>query len=57
MYLIFLAGQSGATPVYLVGAVVLIVVVFLFSMFRRYKRCPSDQILVVYGKTGGESSS
>ncbi|KAA3642436.1 MAG: flotillin family protein [Bacteroidetes bacterium] len=55
--LIFLAGQSGATPTYLVGAFVLIIVVFLYSMFRRYKRCPSDQILVVYGKTGGDSSS
>ncbi|WP_373419398.1 MULTISPECIES: flotillin family protein [Aquimarina] len=29
----------------------------MFSMFRRYKRCPSDKVLVVYGKTGGESSS
>ncbi len=26
--------------------------VLIFSMFRRYKRCPSDRILVVYGKVG-----
>ncbi|WP_394331574.1 flotillin family protein [Crocinitomix catalasitica] len=26
-------------------------------MFRRYKRCPSDKILVVYGKTGGDESA
>ena len=45
--------QAGPTGVYLVGAVVLIFVVFIFSMFRRYKRCPSDKILVIYGKTGG----
>jgi flotillin len=49
--------QSAMPGVMLVGAVVLIIVVFLFSMFRRYKRCPSDKILVVYGKTGGEGSA
>lgn len=36
--------------------VILVAVVFLFilliSLFRRYKRCPSDRILVVYGKVG-----
>ncbi len=36
--------------------VVAIAIVFffilVFSMFRRYKRCPSDRILVVYGKVG-----
>lgn len=26
--------------------------ILIFSMFRRYKRCPSDRILVVYGKVG-----
>ena len=31
-------------------ALVLTTVIFLAS---RYKRCPSDQILVIYGKTGG----
>ncbi len=32
-------------------------VVIFFSLTKRYKRCPSDQILVVYGKTGGDGSS
>ncbi|HYG04050.1 MAG TPA: SPFH domain-containing protein [Chryseosolibacter sp.] len=36
------------------------VVAFLFimiaSFLRRYKRCPSDRILVVYGKVGGGSA-
>jgi flotillin len=36
-------------------------VAFLFMMlvsfFRRYKRCPSDRILVVYGKVGGGGSA
>jgi len=49
--------QSGLTGVYLVGAVIFILVVFFFSMIRRYKRCPSDRILVIYGKTGGGKSA
>ena len=49
--------QSAPTGVYLIGAVILIIVVFFFSMIRRYKRCPSDRILVVYGKTGGGKSA
>lgn len=57
MNFILLSSQSGISGIYLVGAVVLIFVVFIFSMFRRYKRCPSDQVLVVYGKTSGEASS
>lgn len=38
----------------LIGITVAIVFLFvmLMSMFRRYKRCPSDRILVVYGKVG-----
>src|SRR5215216_7097435 len=40
--------------------IVAIAVVFIFiiivSFFRRYKRCPSDRILVVYGKVGGGSA-
>lgn len=54
---LILAADSGSSGVSLVLAVVLIFVVFLFSMFRRYKRCPSDRILVVYGKTGGQASA
>lgn len=40
---------------YLVIAVIAAVVVvfmLLVSLFKRYKRCPSDRILVVYGKVG-----
>lgn len=57
MNIFSLFAGSGVTGIYLVAAVILIFVVFMFSMFRRYKRCPSDKVLVVYGKTGGESSS
>ncbi|SNR54050.1 flotillin family protein [Lutibacter flavus] len=54
---ILLPLQAGLTGVYLVGAIIFIIVVFFFSMIRRYKRCPSDRILVVYGKTGGGQSA
>lgn len=38
----------------LTGTIIAVIFFFvlLFSMFRRYKRCPSDRILVVYGKIG-----
>ena len=39
-----------------IGAVVLIVMSMLF-LISRYKRCPSDKILVVYGKTSGGASA
>ncbi len=35
----------------IVAAIIFIVIIF-FAFLRRYKRCPSDQILVVYGKVG-----
>ncbi len=48
---------EGLPSIIAVLAPFIIVLVFLFSMFRRYKRCPSDQILVIYGKTGGGKSA
>lgn len=35
-----------------IAAAILFVFILIISMFRRYKRCPSDRILVVYGKVG-----
>lgn len=35
-----------------IAAAVVFVFILLMSMFNRYKRCPSDKILVVYGKVG-----
>jgi flotillin len=35
-----------------IAAAVLFLFTLIISMFRRYKRCPSDRILVVYGKVG-----
>lgn len=36
---------------------VFFVFIVLVTFFRRYKRCPSDRILVVYGKVGGGDSA
>ncbi len=38
----------------LVLVVVILVIIFItiLALFSRYKRCPSDKILVIYGKTG-----
>ena len=46
-----------SSGVYLLAAAVFILFIFFISMMRRYKRCPSDKILVVYGKTGGGKSA
>lgn len=47
-------GQEGGMSFFLVASVaaVLFIIVILVGVFRRYKRCPSDQILVVYGRVG-----
>lgn len=49
-----------STGVGSIGLLVVILVVVVFATFsfviRRYRRCPSDKILVVYGKTGGGSA-
>lgn len=38
--------------------IVFVVIVFItiLALFTRYKRCPSDKILVIYGKTGKTSA-
>lgn len=36
----------------IIGLVLLVVLMFLFFV-SRYKRCPSDKLLVIYGRTGG----
>jgi flotillin len=42
----------GEYVVLLITAVVIFIFVLIVSFFRRYKRCPSDRVLVVYGKVG-----
>ncbi|MEQ9402911.1 MAG: SPFH domain-containing protein [Cyclobacteriaceae bacterium] len=36
----------------IIGAVAVFIFILLIGLFQRYKRCPSDRILVIYGKVG-----
>ena len=38
--------------VVMVSIAVLFLFIIIVAMVKRYKRCPSDRILVVYGKVG-----
>jgi flotillin len=44
---------------WVIGVVAAVIVAFSFFMMlmRRYKRCPSNRILVIYGKVGGGNTS
>ncbi len=42
----------GSSIIFIVSIAVFFVFILIVSFFRRYKRCPSDRILVVYGKVG-----
>lgn len=41
----------------LIGVLVLVLFSLTTFLLAQYKRCPSDKILVIYGKTGTESSA
>ena len=43
--------------VYVIAAFVILVVSTIMFLASRYKRCPSDRILVIYGKVGRDQSS
>ena len=40
-----------------IGFAILFFFIIIITFIRRYKRCPSDRILVVYGKVGGGNSA
>ena len=42
---------------YLIVVAVVVAIVLLVSIINRYRRCPSDKILVVYGTTGNKGSA
>lgn len=44
-------------PLLAIGFAILFVFIILITFIRRYKRCPSDRILVVYGKVGSGNSA
>ena len=41
----------------LIGTVagIIFLIIIISSLFKRYKRCPSDKILVVFGKVGSNA--
>ena len=41
----------------IIAVAAVFIFVMLIGIFRRYKRCPSDRILVVYGKVGSAKGS
>jgi len=45
------------TIMIVIGAILVLAFLFLIFFLSRYKRCPSDKILVVYGKTNGQASA
>ena len=46
-------GLFSVGPLMLVVSIVLLIAFFLAILVKQYKRCPSNRILVVYGKVGG----
>src|SRR5690554_4055780 len=48
-------GTSGFYVIAIAAAILFIFILF-FSLLKRYKRCPSDRILVVYGKVGASAT-
>ena len=54
---ITLQGLGGFGPLITIGFVILFIFILFIVLIRRYKRCPSDRILVVYGKVSGGKSA
>jgi len=48
---------AGGASLMAIGFAILFFFIIIISFIRRYKRCPSDRILVVYGKVGSGSSA
>ena len=57
IYNTILQFESFLRPTTTIVVAVLILIVLFTAFIRRYKRCPSDRILVVYGKVGGGQSA
>ncbi len=45
-----------ASPLLLIVVAAIVIFVTISALVSRYKRCPSDKILVIYGRTGGASA-
>lgn len=44
------------TPILIIIVAAIVIFVTISALIARYKRCPSDKILVIYGRTGGTSA-
>lgn len=44
------------SPILIIVVAAIVIFVTISALVSRYKRCPSDKILVIYGKTGGTSA-
>ena len=44
------------TQIIIIVVAAFVLFVTFVTLISRYKRCPSDKILVIYGKTGGTSA-
>lgn len=48
--------ESFSSPMFIIIVLAIVVFVTILALASRFKRCPSDKILVVYGRTGGSSA-
>lgn len=53
---IFAAASPGGVAM-LIAALLVILFILVITFISRYKKCPPDQIMVVYGKTGKQRAS
>ena len=54
--MILLAGISGGAIAAIIIVLVLIIASIVLLFLTRYKKCPSDKIMVIYGKIGKDSN-
>lgn len=53
-------GQPESNPLWWLGVIGALLLLFLFVaifVIRQYKRCPSNRVLVIYGKVGGTQAA
>lgn len=44
------------SPIIIIVVAAIVIFATILALISRYKRCPSDKILVIYGRTGGTSA-
>ncbi len=54
----FLKGLGGSPfSIILIGVIVLVVLAAVILVIKQYKRCPSNRVLVIYGKVSGRQAA